>query len=239
MTTISKSGTNEFHGGLFWYHQNAALNATAFGQQTKPSLIDNDFGVTAGGPVFIPHLYNGKNKTFFFGTYEGLRLPRSETIQNQVPTAAMRTGDFSASGITVTDPTTGAPFPNDIIPSGRISSVATGFLSLYPTPNAGSTNSPHAANYVVNRDESVNSDQFDARIDHYLTSKYVGLRTFHMEKYRASLAPEPAGALREYLDQLQAAGGIVELEPAAEPDQRIPVRLHFESDHAGPAVRRR
>ena len=171
VTTISKSGTNEFHGGLFWYHQNAALNATAYGQTTKPSLISNDFGVTSGGPVVIPHIYNGRNKTFYFGTYEGLRLPRSETIQDQVPTSAMRTGDFSASGITVTDPTTGAPFPNDVIPSTRISSVANGFLALYPTPNAGDPNTPHAANYIANRDQSVNSDQFDARIDHYLTSK--------------------------------------------------------------------
>src|ERR1039458_8533314 len=96
--------------------------------------------------------------------------PRSKTIQDQVPTAAMRAGDFSASGITVNDPTTGAPFPNDKIPSTMINSVAAGFLALYPTPNAGNLNTPHAANYIVNRDYSVNSDQFDARIDHYLTS---------------------------------------------------------------------
>ena len=171
VTTISKSGTNEFHGDLFWYHQNAALDATAFGQLTKPSLISNDFGVTSGGPVVIPHLYNGKNKTFYFGTYEGLRLPRTETIQDQVPTAAMRTGDFSASGIVVKDPLTGVPFPNDVIPSNRISSVAAGFLALYPTPNTGNPNVPGAANFNVNRNESVNSNQFDARLDHYLTSK--------------------------------------------------------------------
>src|ERR1035438_9378249 len=170
VTTISKSGTNDFHGGLFWCHQNAALDATAFGQLTKPSLISNDFGASSGGPVIIPHLYNGRNKNFYFGTYQGLRLPRSKTIQDQVPTAAMRAGDFSASGITVNDPTTGAPFPNDKIPSTMINSVAAGFLALYPTPNAGNLNTPHAANYIVNRDYSVNSDQFDARIDHYLTS---------------------------------------------------------------------
>ena len=171
VTTISKSGTNELHGGVYWYHQNAALDATAFGQLTKPSLISNDFGGSAGGPVVIPHLYNGRNKTFFFGTYEGLRLPRAETIQNQVPADAMRTGDFSASGITVMDPTTGAPFPNDVIPSNLISPVANGILALYPKPNAGDLNSPHAANYIVNNDQSVHSNQFDARIDHYLTSK--------------------------------------------------------------------
>jgi Carboxypeptidase regulatory-like domain/TonB dependent receptor len=170
VTTISKSGTNEFHGGVFWYHQNSALNAKAFGQQTKPFLISNDFGATMGGPVLIPRIYNGKNKTFFFGTYEGLRLPRSETIQDQVATAAMRSGDFAGTGITVKDPDTGLPFPNDQIPASRISSVAAGFLALYPAPNAGNLNTPHAANYIANRNESVDSDQFDTRIDHYLTS---------------------------------------------------------------------
>ncbi|HUE02365.1 MAG TPA: TonB-dependent receptor, partial [Bryobacteraceae bacterium] len=170
VTTITKSGTNDVHGALFWYMQNAALNATAFGQTIKPPLTSNDFGVSSGGPVVIPHIYNGRNKTFYFGTYEGLRLPRSESIQNQVPTQAMRGGDFSASGITVTDPTTGAPFPNDTIPANRINSVAGGFLALYPLPNAGDLNTPHAANYITNRNESVDSDQFDARIDHYLKS---------------------------------------------------------------------
>ena len=170
VTTVSKSGTNVYHGDTFWYHQNAALNATAFGQLEKPRLISNDFGASMGGPVLIPRLYNGKNKTFFFGTYEGLRLPRALSIQNEVPTAALRNGDFSGTGVTINDPTTGLPFPNNQIPANRISSVAQGFLSLYPTPNAGDLNSVHAANYINNRDYSLNQDQYDIRIDHYLTS---------------------------------------------------------------------
>jgi len=170
VTTISKSGTNEFHGSLFWYHHNSALDATAFGQQTKPRLISNDFGASMGGPVLIPKLYNGKNKTFFFGTYEGLRLPQASTIQNEVPTQAMRNGDFSASGIIVKDPTTGQPFPNDTIPANRINSAAQGFLTLYPLPNVGDLSTVHAANFVTNRDSSLNSDQYDVRLDHYLTS---------------------------------------------------------------------
>ncbi|MGC2658752.1 MAG: hypothetical protein WA324_12410 [Bryobacteraceae bacterium] len=71
ITTVSKSGTNEFHGDLFWYAQNRALNALNFGEQVKPQLVANDFGASAGGPVVIPHIYNGHNKTFFYGTYEG------------------------------------------------------------------------------------------------------------------------------------------------------------------------
>ena len=82
VTTISRSGTNQFHGDLFWYTQNAAMNAINFGQTTKPKLIANDFGASVGGPVRIPHLYNGKDKTFFYGTYEGFRYPKTSTVQD-------------------------------------------------------------------------------------------------------------------------------------------------------------
>lgn len=171
VTTISKSGTNQFHGDLFWYAQNKAFNATAYGQTTKPRLVANDFGASAGGPVLIPHLYNGHNKTFFYGTYEGFRYPRDETIQNEVPTAAERSGNFTAEGVVVKDPTTGMPFPNDTIPQNRISSVALGFLQLYPLPNAGDLTKAHAANYIANRSNDYYSNQYDIRVDHYLTSK--------------------------------------------------------------------
>jgi hypothetical protein len=165
ITTVSKSGSNEFHGGLFWYTQNAALNATGFGSTTKNRLVANDFGATAGGPVLLPHLYNGKNKTFFFGTYEGFRFPKSSTLQNTVPTAAMRSGNFSAEGVTITDPSTGLPYPNDTIPQSQINPVAVKFLTLFPLPNTGNTSVVHSANYVVNRDNSYHSDQYDIRID--------------------------------------------------------------------------
>jgi len=171
VTTISKSGTNQLHGDAFWYSQNAALNAINFGSTTKPKLIANDFGASAGGPVMLPWLYNGKDKTFFYGTYEGFRYPRTSTLQDEVPTQAMVNGNFSAEGVNVMDPTTGQPFPNDTIPTSRISPVAQKFLSLFPLPNAGSTSSVHAANYIVNRDTSYHSDQYDIRIDQYLSSK--------------------------------------------------------------------
>jgi Carboxypeptidase regulatory-like domain len=171
VTTISKSGTNALHGSMFWYMQNAALNALNFGETEKPKLVANDFGASIGGPVVIPHLYNGKNKTFFFGTYEGFRYPKSTTVQDEVPTQAMRNGDFNAEGVAVKDPFTGAPFPNNTIPSGLISPIAQKILSLYPLPNTGNLNVAHAANYVVNRDTSYLSDQYDIRIDQYLSSR--------------------------------------------------------------------
>ncbi len=171
VTTVSKSGTNQFHGGLFWYQQNSAMNAQNFGSTEKPKIIANDFGATIGGPVTIPHLYHGKDRTFFYGTYEGFRFPKSSTVQDTVPTQAMRNGNFGAEGVTVIDPTTGQPFSSDTIPSNRISPIAQKILNLYPLPNAGETTSVHSANYIVNRDTSYHSDQYDIRIDHYLTTK--------------------------------------------------------------------
>lgn len=171
VTTISKSGTNELHGGLFWYTQNAALNAINYGSTQKPKLIANDFGATAGGPVIIPHLYNGKNKSFFFGTYEGFRYPKSSTVQDTVPTQAMRNGNFAAEGVNIVDPTTGQPFTNDAIPTSRINPVAQKVLTLFPLPNAGETSTVHQANYIVNKDTSYHSNQYDVRGDQYLNSK--------------------------------------------------------------------
>ncbi len=169
MTTISKSGTNDYHATAFWFHQNRALDSKAFGALTKPQKIANDFGFSGGGPVNIPWLYKGKDKTFFFGTYEGFRFPRGQTIQNTVPTQAMRNGDFSAEGVTVRDPLTGQAFANNRIPDNRISPIAKAFLTLYPLPNNGATDKLRVANYIRNSSSSLNSDQYDIRIDHYLT----------------------------------------------------------------------
>ncbi len=171
ITTVSKSGTNEIHGGLFWYSQNAALNAINYGSTEKPKLIANDFGATIGGPLVIPHVYNGKNKTFYFGTYEGFRYPQSSTVQDTVPTQAMRNGNFSAEGVTVNNPITGQPYANDTIPTSQLNPVALKVLALFPLPNTGNTTSVHAANYVVNKDTAYHSDQYDIRVDQYLNSK--------------------------------------------------------------------
>ncbi|MBL8167925.1 MAG: TonB-dependent receptor [Acidobacteria bacterium] len=172
VTTISKSGTNDYHATAFWFHQNRALDAKAYGALTKPQKISNDFGFSGGGPVRIPWLYNGKDRTFFFGTYEGLRLPRGATIQNTVPTQAMRNGDFSAlANVTVRDPLTGQAFANNRIPDNRISAISKALLTLYPLPNVSNPDQFRVANYIRNASNNINSDQYDIRIDHNLTSK--------------------------------------------------------------------
>ncbi len=170
ITTISKSGTNQLRGDLFWYHQNRAFDATAYGSQEKPQKIGNDYGISAGGPVMIPRLYDGRNKSFFYSTFEGFQFPRGETIQNTVPTDAMRGGDFSQEGYTVHDPA-GNPYPGDKIPSNLINPVSAAFLKLYPSPNAGDTTVQHSANYITNQSNNYASNQFDIRGDQYFGAR--------------------------------------------------------------------
>ena len=101
VTTISRSEWNEYHGAAFWYHQNRAFDSRTFDQATLPSKVGNTFGVTLGGPVFIPKIYNGRNRTFFYFTWESLRFPQQQTITNSVPTARMKAGDFGAEPVTI------------------------------------------------------------------------------------------------------------------------------------------
>ncbi len=172
VTSITKGGTNHLHGSLFWYHQESAFNATPFGSLTKPHVVTNDFGISAGGPVVIPHLYNGHDKTFFFATYEGYRSPRSTPYQSSVPTAAMKKGDFSGvAGVkTLNNPFTGGTYPNYTVP---INAQAQKFLQFFPDPNIGDPNTyiPGANNYSANKDNSLFSNQFDVRGDQYLGKK--------------------------------------------------------------------
>jgi hypothetical protein len=176
VTFVSKHGTNKLHGSAFIYDQNSALNATPYGSQQKLHIRGNDYGVSAGGPVVIPHLYNGHDKTFFFGTYEGFRLPSQQTEQDLVPSTLMKQGNFTGVG-TVVNPFTGTPYANDTIP---INAAAQKFLQFFPDPNLGnpavySTSGYNGLgyNYVVNKDNTYNSDQVDARIDQYVGQKLV------------------------------------------------------------------
>jgi hypothetical protein len=189
---ISKSGTNKFHGAAFLYDQNSAFNATPFGSLLKPRIRSNDFGGTLGGPVFIPHLYNGHDKTFFFGTYEGLRLPSTETEQDLVPSTLMKQGNFNGVA-TVFDPFTGTPYANDTIP---VNAAAKAFLQFFPDPNIGdpATYNPTLTpyNYIVNKPNTYNSNQFDARGDQYIGQKGLVFARYTWKNIN-QVQPEPLG----------------------------------------------
>jgi hypothetical protein len=178
VTFTSKGGTNNYHGSLFEYLQNDALDAHVFNFAEKAPKHFNTFGGSIGGPVLIPHLYNGHNKTFFFFDYEGNRRRTSEAEQYTVPTALERTGNLSelastlpgaASGHPVlTNPFTMQPYPNLTIPT--ISPFATALLNkYYPLPNLPT--SLGGVNYQTLVPIPSNTDGFDARIDQVLTAK--------------------------------------------------------------------
>lgn len=169
-----KSGTNQLHGSAYEFLRNQVLDARNFFNTTgvRPPVKQNQFGFTFGGPVVIPKVYNGRDRTFFFGDYEGTRIRRAVTNVNTVPSAAMRGGDFSALSTTLLDPATfradpskpGAilkdPFPGNIIPASRFSPQSTFFLPFYPTANTAAG----TYNFVPSRSNT--TDKFDLRGDH-------------------------------------------------------------------------
>jgi hypothetical protein len=133
VNAVTKSGTNQLHGSAFEFVRNQALNATGFfgppdpatGRRRQDGLKRNQFGGTIGGPVLIPRLYNGKDKTFFFASYQAtlLRVVPGE-VQRIVPTTLQRNGNFSLLTRAIRDPLTGAPLPGNVIPPSRINPVS-------------------------------------------------------------------------------------------------------------------
>lgn len=167
-TTISKSGTNQFHGGVYENNQNNDYNARNTFSATVPRLDMNDFGGFFGGPVWIPKVYKGKDKTFFFGSYEVLRLPEQVVLVQNVPSLALRSGNLSAYSNQIYNGS-GAPFPGNQIPASMISPLSAAALNyLYPLPNTGPANSL-VNNYVTNFGTPIKSDQGDFRLDRVLT----------------------------------------------------------------------
>ncbi len=160
---LTKAGTNEFHGSAYGFFRNEKFDARDFfapANQPTPRVRQQQFGGSIGGPIV-------RNRTFFFTDYERFDLERGVTWVSSVPSAAMRTGDFSellARNILIYDPlsTPRQPFPGNVIPAGRVDQVAQRFLNLYPVPTSpGLANNFNA---TVNRTQV--ADTFDARVDH-------------------------------------------------------------------------
>jgi Carboxypeptidase regulatory-like domain len=174
IVVTTKGGTNTFHGSGFWYYQNSAFNAIPYTYPTtttKADVTGNTFGGSIGGPVILPH-YNGHNRSFFYGAYEGWRHPAQTTILEKVPSTLMKQGDFTkydSEGFTnLRNPYNGTSYGKQI-PGGAISQIAANTLKqFYPDPNIGDPTlykDDSVANYQANVDESGHSNQFDVRGD--------------------------------------------------------------------------
>ncbi len=154
VTYSMASGTNRLHGDLFEINRNSSFDSDGFfpthfdanGKPRPPVDHQNDYGFTVGGPVVIPRLYNGRNRTFFLFTSDWYRQNQALTGIGTVPTAAQKTGDFShyvdAAGkvIPIYDPLTGLPFPGNVIPSSRFSALSKSVLPSIPDPDRPGTN---------------------------------------------------------------------------------------------------
>ncbi|MBL8211376.1 MAG: TonB-dependent receptor [Bryobacterales bacterium] len=192
LNIVTKSGTNKFRGSAYEFFRNEQLDATNFfinraGTNPIPGRSDrrtplryNQYGVAAGGPVLIPKLYNGKDKTFFFANFEMVNLRRSLFQTFSVPTPLMRTGDLSEAPFGIYDPATTTPnpqlagrylrteFPGKRIPANRMAAVSQNILKLYPQP----TRPGIVNNYDAVASSRDDDKQYSVRMDHNFSDRY-------------------------------------------------------------------
>ncbi|MFB3902427.1 MAG: TonB-dependent receptor domain-containing protein [Acidobacteriota bacterium] len=206
---ISRSGTNDFHGSLRYYHTNSALNARPFFAPTKAAAHDHTFGAWLGGPLVIPKLYNGKDKTFVMLSYDGGFNPGFATVNANVPTAAMRAGDFSASSFKpIKDPLTNVAFPDRKIPADRINPVSKRIQErFFPLPNYGDPAVLAQLNHRIIFDNSVKTGNADLRVDQKLSDHNtmyarVGWVQFNVARMEGNL---PTIGPRSQLRNLRSA----------------------------------
>jgi len=173
VTVTTKSGGNALHGSAFEYLQNRALDATTYGANVKQAKVWNTFGASLSGPIVIPKLYNGHNRTFFFVDYEGNRKPGSTLAVDNVPTAAMVGGNLNGvPGPPAVNPFSGLPFQNNQIPQNLLNPVAQKLLkTYYPAPNYNSGSTTGDYRPLVPLTNS--TDGYDIRIDQYVTSRHL------------------------------------------------------------------
>lgn len=189
VNVVLKSGTNTVHGTAYDFNQVSALAATPYftnrSGQKKPVSNFNQWGVNGGGPLWVPKVFDGRNRVFWYFAYEGIRDSFPEPLTSTVPTAAERNGDFSellrvGANYQFYDPLTGVregsrvrrqPFPNNVLPANRLSGIAKNYLQFYPPPNQQGRNDGRD-NYLAN---SLRTDRFDSelgRLDFNLSDKH-------------------------------------------------------------------
>ena len=198
----TKGGTNELHGSAWWWLRHSAFDTpTMFQKRTNkpgfklPIYRDNRYGAAAGAPVVIPGVYNGKNKTFWFFTYEANKFGSPVDMTTTVPSAAWRGGDLSSllkvgANYQLYDPMTIAvapggrfsrqPLPGNIFPSSRINPVAKNILALYPMPNQPGT-ADGRNNHFLSRPASEDYWTWIGRIDHAFNEKNRMFVRFHRD----------------------------------------------------------
>jgi hypothetical protein len=193
---VTKSGSNQWHGSAFEFLRNSAMDSRNFFNAKGtpfPSFRYNQFGGSFGGPVEVPKLYRGRDKTFFFVDYEGFRRNQQGISLVTIPPVAARGGDFSAFSNRIFDPLTTTPvgssytrtqFPGNIIPASRFDPVTAKMVNAYPLPQTSGLNN----NYTTSLNQVQNWDQGDIRVDHQITSNDLFFARYGIQ-HTATIVP--------------------------------------------------
>jgi len=211
----TKSGTNEFHGAAFYTARNNAIGVARRREQytAAPKLIRNEFGASLGGPVRLGRLYDGRNRTFFFASWEDYRARQSADRQAAIPTMPMRQGDFSelrdnlGRFITIYDPYTTAgadqrwartPYPGNRIPTVQESPLARQLYPLIPEPTFAEINPGVAANFFKSYPSRNDQRTFSLRADHRISAAHTFFSRISRgtsEQYEPAFEARPAPVL--------------------------------------------
>ena len=199
VSIVTKSGTNQYHGDLWEFLRNEVMDSRGYFENAREPLRQNQFGAGVGGPLSIPKLYNGKNRTFFYVAWEGYKYASKSETGALAPTPAMDAGDFSAlvdsngKQIPIYDPETTTlsggqytrkTFPGNIIPSSRISPISKLFMAVMPTGSTTTTNGENLF-YPQNTDFTQNSGTL--RVDqNFGSSNQVNFRYSQYDLFKTS-----------------------------------------------------
>ena len=195
VNVVTKAGTNAFHGALFEYFQDDSLESRGYFDNPnlpEPPKRSNQFGAQFDGPVIIPGLYNGTNRTFFMGAYEGLRSNRTTSPIGSMPTERMRRGDFGEIATQIVHPITKVPYAGNQIPLSDLSPQALRLLQYFPVPNLPGT----ANNFQGPVLNESNNDQILARVDQNIgAASRVYVRYNWVDAFDGFGALNPTGGL--------------------------------------------
>jgi hypothetical protein len=196
MTVVLRSGTNQVHGTLFEFARTSALGARNFFDIQKSELLRNQAGATLSGPITLPGIYNGRDRTFFLVSWEGLFQAQGTYQYSNVPTAAEQAGNFSASvttagqPVTINDPLTGKPFPQDHIPQTRFDAIAQNLAPYYPLPNR----TDPLTNYASYQVAGSRYHSAVARVDEHVSDANI-LSLRYLTRISAGTSPYSGSAL--------------------------------------------
>jgi hypothetical protein len=250
MSVSIKNGGNKYHGAAYWYVKNTILTANSFDQNRlgvpRAAYHQQEPGFELDGPLVIPHVYDGHNKTFFMYSYELWRDEIPSPITSTTPQALALQGDFSTTlqsnnkPITIYDPATAAatspyartPFPGDIVPASRFNPAGVKLASYIPLPNVGdqSTYAGQTNNLVIAPNSRTDAyDAHVARIDQQINAKERFFSRF-IRGYRTEvrgLGGFSKGASPYFTDGRMSQGGNADLTSILSPSTVLTSRIGY------------